>query len=137
MRSALCLRGRLQSSLFPSRCRTQLICAQLHPTKNSASLPHSTTMVSASDMLCVVNPLLADWAAAEPFGLPPFAAIRPEHFRPAFDTALAAHLEEIRAIAEDAEPPSFTNTALALDRVGELSTRIGNLFGNLCSSDTR
>ena len=94
-------------------------------------------MVSASDMLCVVNPLLADWAAAEPFGLPPFAAIRPEHFRPAFDTALAAHLEEIRAIAGNAEPPSFANTALALDRVGELSTRIGNLFSNLCSSDTR
>ena len=29
------------------------------------------------------NPLLADWTGA--FGLPPFGAIEPEHFRPAFD----------------------------------------------------
>ena len=33
------------------------------------------------------NPLLADWTT--PFRAPPFGAIRPEHFAPAFDTALA------------------------------------------------
>ena len=61
------------------------------------------------------NPLLADWSA-EPFGLPPFSRIKPEHFRPAFDRALASNLDEIRSIAERVEPASFENTALALDR---------------------
>jgi hypothetical protein len=32
------------------------------------------------------NPLLAPWTG--PFSAPPFAAIQPEHFRPAFDAAL-------------------------------------------------
>ena len=44
------------------------------------------------------NPLLAPWNT--PFGLPPFAEIRPEHFVPAFDAALAAHRAEIDAIAD-------------------------------------
>ena len=34
-----------------------------------------------------------------PFGAPPFAEITPEHFRPAFDAALAEHDAEIAAIA--------------------------------------
>ena len=33
------------------------------------------------------NPLLTAWTT--PFGMPPFAAIRPEHYRPAFETAIA------------------------------------------------
>ena len=45
------------------------------------------------------NPLLADWTG--PFGLPPLPAIKPEHFRPAFDRRLAAHRAEIDAIAAD------------------------------------
>ena len=93
-------------------------------------------MVSASDVCAVMNPLLADWAA-NPFGLPPFAQIKPEHFRPAFDESLKAHLDEIGAIAKNPDPPTFANTALALDRAGKVSTDIMNLFSNLCSSDTR
>ena len=38
------------------------------------------------------NPLLAAWDA--PHGLPPFSAIRPEHFAPAFAQALARHRGE-------------------------------------------
>lgn len=71
---------------------------------------------SIAQMVCSLNPLIADWAATEPFGLPPFSQIKPEHFRPAFDRALADNLDEVRLIAERAEPPSFDNTALALDR---------------------
>ena len=43
------------------------------------------------------NPLLATRTGA--FELPPFAAIEPGHFRPAFDRALAAHRAEIDVIA--------------------------------------
>ena len=51
------------------------------------------------------NPLLTDWTG--PFGLPPLPAIKPEHFRPAFDAALAAHRAEIDAIATDTAAPSI------------------------------
>lgn len=80
------------------------------------------------------NPLLQPWNAE--FGLPPFEAVRPEHFEPAFELALKAHLDEIDAIAMSAETPSFDNTAAALDRSGRLLRRIEALFHNLGSSET-
>ena len=39
------------------------------------------------------NPLLELWTA--PFGLPPFAQIRAEHFEPAFRQAMAVHRDEL------------------------------------------
>ncbi|HJV60052.1 MAG TPA: M3 family metallopeptidase [Albitalea sp.] len=84
--------------------------------------------------LATSNPLLQPWDT--PFGLPPFAEIRPEHFRPAFDVALAQHLADIEAIAADPEPPSFDNTVAALDRAGRLFARLEATFYNLTSSET-
>ena len=43
------------------------------------------------------NPLLRAWTG--PFEAPPFDAIRPEHYRPAFDEALAENRGEVAAIA--------------------------------------
>lgn len=80
------------------------------------------------------NPLLADWTAA--FGLPPFAAIGPEHFRPAFDQALAAHRAELDAIAADPAGPSFANTIEALERSGRALDRVSNVFFVLTGADT-
>jgi len=82
----------------------------------------------------MTNPLLAPWTA--PFGLPPFAAVRPEHFAPAFAEAMARHLAEIDAIAGSAEEPTFANTIAALDRSGRDLERIESLFWNLTSSET-
>ena len=65
------------------------------------------------------NPLLAPWTGE--YGLPPFAAVHAEHFAPAFDAAMRAHLEEIDAIAGAAEPPSFANTVGALDRTSDVA----------------
>jgi peptidyl-dipeptidase Dcp len=80
------------------------------------------------------NPLLQPWTT--PYGLPPFAATRAEHFAPAFELAMQAHLEEIDAIGNAAEAPSFENTVAALDRAGRLLDRVGGMFHNLTSSET-
>ena len=80
------------------------------------------------------NPLLADWIGA--FELPPFAAIRPEHFRPAFDRALADHRAEINAIATNHSAPSFDNTIEALEKSGRALDRVANLFSVLTGADT-
>ena len=45
------------------------------------------------------NPLLMTWTT--PFGVPPFDLIRPEHFQPALDATIAAHLAEIAAIGAE------------------------------------
>jgi peptidyl-dipeptidase Dcp len=80
------------------------------------------------------NPLLAPWDA--PFGLPPFTEIRPEHFAPAFEQALAAHRAEVDAIAADPAAPTFENTVAALDASGRLLARVESAFTNLTRADT-
>jgi peptidyl-dipeptidase Dcp len=80
------------------------------------------------------NPLLADWTG--PFSLPPLPEIKPEHFRPAFDWALAAHRAEIDAIAADPAAPSFANTIEALEKGGRTLDRVCNVFFVLAGADT-
>ena len=80
------------------------------------------------------NPLLQAWTA--PHGLPPFGAIKPEHFAPAFEAAMREHRAELDAIASQAEPPSFDNTVARLDASGRLMARLDGAFHNLCASET-
>ncbi|MCU0967974.1 MAG: M3 family metallopeptidase [Rubrivivax sp.] len=80
------------------------------------------------------NPLLADWRT--PFGLPPFAEVRPAHFVPAFTAAMKAHRDELAAIAAQAAAPDFDNTLAAFDRSGRLLERVASVFFNLTASET-
>jgi peptidyl-dipeptidase Dcp len=80
------------------------------------------------------NPLLEPWTA--PHGLPPFAAIRAEHFEPALREAMRREREEIAAIAAQAAAPDFDNTIAAFDRGGRLLGRVLSVFGTLTASAT-
>ncbi len=82
----------------------------------------------------MTNPLLEDWDT--PFGLPPFAAIEPAHFREAFETAMAGHRAEIEAIASDPAPPDFANVIEAAERAGQALQRVSAVFFNLTSAHT-
>jgi len=80
------------------------------------------------------NPLLQPWQT--PHALPPFGAITPAHFAPAFETAMREHRAELDAIAAQAEAPSFDNTVARLDASGRLFGRVERVFHNLCASET-
>ena len=81
------------------------------------------------------NPFSQDvWGT--PYALPPFEAIRPEHYRPAFAAAIAAHEAEIAVIADAAEPPTFANTVAAMERAGLALDRVAGVFYNLTGSHT-
>ncbi|HEY7229303.1 MAG TPA: M3 family metallopeptidase [Pseudolabrys sp.] len=80
------------------------------------------------------NPLLSGWTGT--FELPPFEAMRPDHFRPAFDQALADHRAEIDAIAENPASPDFENTIAALERSGRNLERVASVFFVLAGADT-
>ena len=80
------------------------------------------------------NPLLQAWTV--PGETPPFPAIRPEHFRPAFDRAMADHLAEIEAIATRPDTPSFANTIMALERSGRALERVSAVFHALSGAHT-
>ncbi len=78
------------------------------------------------------NPFFEDWTA--PFAAPPLDRIRPEHFPPAYERALAEHKADIDAIAREPAPPSFDNVIVALEQSGRLLTRVDGVFANLTSS---
>ena len=80
------------------------------------------------------NPLLGAWTG--PFETPPFAAIRPEHFRPAFDRAMEENMAEIEEIAGNTEAASFDNTIAALERSGRALTQVSAVFHALAGAHT-
>jgi peptidyl-dipeptidase Dcp len=80
----------------------------------------------------MTNPLLQTWQT--PFGMPPFESIQASHFEEAFDKALSQHQAEIAAISNNAEPPTFENTLMALEASGDLLNQTSNVFFNLSAS---
>jgi peptidyl-dipeptidase Dcp len=78
------------------------------------------------------NPLLQAWLT--PHEAPPFDAIRPEHFLPAFEQAFADHAAEIAAITHDPATPDFANTIVAMERAGRLLSKVSAVFYDLVSA---
>lgn len=81
----------------------------------------------------MTNPLLTP--STLPYQLPPFADITVEHYRPAFDKALALHDAEIAAITDNPADPTWENTVEALERSGQDLDRVMAVFGNLSGTD--
>lgn len=81
------------------------------------------------------NPLLVK-TFDTPFEVPPFSKIMNKHYLPAFKEAMKIQKEEIDAIVNNSEEPTFENTLVALDNSGELLNRVSNIFFNLKSADT-
>lgn len=77
-----------------------------------------------------MNPLLENFTTA------PFSKITAKDYKPAFQKAIALAKEEINAIVENSELPTFENTTLALDNSGEKLSRISSIFFNLNSAET-
>jgi len=75
-------------------------------------------------------------ASKLPFQAPDFAAIKPEHFASAFEAGFKQQLEQVRAIAEQKDPPSFENTLVAMEKSGEILTRVSAVFFNLAGAHT-
>lgn len=79
------------------------------------------------------NPFLSP--SELPYRLPDFAAVREEHFLPAFEQGVAEHLAEVDAIARDPEPATFDNTIAALERSGATLGRVEVVLHTLTGSD--
>jgi peptidyl-dipeptidase Dcp len=71
-----------------------------------------------------------------PYGLPPFAEIRDEHYEPAFEAGMRQQLAEIQAIVRKRDFPVFENTFEPLERSGQLLARVENVFFNKSSADS-
>ena len=81
-----------------------------------------------------INPFFQEWNT--PYGVPPFAFIKDEHYMPAFEKGMKDNLKEIDIIVENPEAPTFANTIEALERSGKLLSKVQRTFFNLVGSNT-
>lgn len=75
------------------------------------------------------NPFLKEWNT--PYGVPPFAEIKYEHYVPAFQEGIKQQKEEVDAIVNNSEAPTFKNTIEALENSGALLRNVEYVFFNL------
>jgi peptidyl-dipeptidase Dcp len=74
------------------------------------------------------NALLAEWTG--PYGgVPAFDKMDLADVKPALEKGMELELAEIDAIANNPEPPTFENTIVALEGVGEVLDRVSTYRG--------
>ena len=81
-----------------------------------------------------INPFLT--AYHTPFETTPFHLIKTEDFEPAMVEGMEVHNQEIDAIVNHPDEPTFANTIVALEKSGVLLDRVTNVFDNLLSAET-
>ncbi|NYE62711.1 peptidyl-dipeptidase Dcp [Duganella sp. 1224] len=71
-----------------------------------------------------------------PFGYPAFDKIKNEDYAPAFEEGMRQNAAEIEAIANNKAAPTFDNTIVAMEKSGQLLSRVSSVFGNLSGANT-
>ncbi len=119
---------------FVPTYRSALPRTILIPTSAAAQCGRGTCQRNA---ICRTLLKILFWRPGRgPFATPPFSLFKPEHFRPAFDAALAERRAEIEAIKTNPEPPTFENTIVAMERAGKTLGNVARVFFHLASADT-
>ena len=80
------------------------------------------------------NPLISE--SPLPYGAPQFDKIRNSDYLPAFEQAFREGKQEIDAIVNNPDAPTFQNTVEALEYAGGLVNKVSYIFYNLLEADT-
>jgi peptidyl-dipeptidase Dcp len=80
------------------------------------------------------NPFFSEFKTV--FNVPPFGEISEGHYLPAFKEGMKQQKQEVEAIVENPDPPTFENTLEALEKSGALLRKVSNVFGVLNGSMT-
>lgn len=80
------------------------------------------------------NPFLVE--STLPYFAPDFSKIKNEHYRPALLQGIEEKKQNIEAIANSEEEPTFENTIVAMEKSGDLLTRTQRVFYAMSSADT-
>ena len=90
--------------------------------------PAARGELPASNPFAAPSPLL--------YQAPPFDRIRDSDYLPAFEEGMKQQRAEIDSIANNPAPPTFDNTIVAMEKTGELLTRVAKVFFNMDQSNT-
>jgi len=71
-----------------------------------------------------------------PYQTIPFDKINDSDYQPALEAGMAEQLKEVEAIANNPAPPTFDNTIVALEKSGQLFTRVYNVFSAVTGANS-
>lgn len=103
-------------------------------SSTSTAAPDPQIDLAAAEKFGHENPFYAPSPLA--FEAPEFDKVNDSDYQPAIEAGIAEQLREVEAIAESAEPATFANTLVALERTGQLLTRVMAVFGAVTSANT-
>ena len=123
VRSRVCL---LSSLLLAAACAGEPPPPPAPPPllTTAATAPASATALPVPS--APMNPLFE--ASTLQYQAPPFDRIHDADYQPAIEEGMAQHMAEVAKIAAQADPPTFDNTIVALERSGALLTRATKVF---------
>lgn len=90
--------------------------------------------ISVPSILFAGNPLLEKYTT--PHQTIPFDKIKTENYLPAFEAGMEQNKKEIEAIINNEKPANFQNTIEALEKSGQLLSKVSSPFFNLLGSET-
>ena len=82
---------------------------------------------------CNVNPFLTSWET--PYGIPDFTKVKENHYLPAVEAGIAQQTEEIEAIINNPDAPTFENVVEAYEHSGAILDRVVGVLFNLSETD--
>lgn len=101
--------------------------------KQVATSPVTPPVKDGVQAKVALSAMLTPWGG--PYGgVPPFDVIDDARFEADFSTAINLLLAEVKLISANAEPATFDNTIVALERSGKPLQRISTLFFTMASS---
>ncbi|MBN9544019.1 MAG: M3 family metallopeptidase [Alphaproteobacteria bacterium] len=92
------------------------------------ALPAGGALAAPGDIFKEPSPL--------PFHAPDFAKIKDSDFEPALKEGMKRQRAEMAAIAADPAAPSFDNTIVAMERSGQMLSRVSDVFFHLTQANT-
>jgi peptidyl-dipeptidase Dcp len=117
----------IQLSIAISLALSLLACGD-----DPAPAPEAPKTITTAQEVTRVNPLQNP--STLPLMAPPFNEIKDTDYQPAIEAAIPKHQAEITAIADSAEPASFDNTIVAMEKAGLDLTRASKVFFNVNGS---
>ena len=119
---------KLRLLVTTSACLTLAACSEAPaPTDDEPIVDQPVAELEMSS-----NILLEEWST--PFGVPPFDQIKSADYLPALRAAMEVENEEVDAIVNNPDAPTFENTIEALEWTGALLSRTTRVFYALNSA---
>ncbi len=103
------------------------------PEQEAATTAAPANDIAVTDAELEGNPFIGEWDT--PYGVPPFDAIRDEHYMPAIKKGILEQRADIAAIVDNPEAPTFENTIVAFETAGESLGRVATTFFNITGTE--